>query len=293
LGTDGAGNLSWVTQAAGSSQISNGNSNVRVATANGNVTITAVGNTTMTVTGTGANISGTANITGNVNAPFFIGNGSALTGIGGAGYIFNGTSNANIIASGGNLVIGINGTASIGTFSNVGLNVSGYITASGNVTGANLMGSLANGNSNVRIAAANGNINLTAVGNTVLTVTGTGANINGTANVTGNMLAPYFIGNGFYLTGIETNPGNITNGTSNVQVFLNGNVNTSVNGNANVFTVTGTGANVSGYLTSTGNIGAGNVSASGQLISTQACTNALLVLFINSIGIHNNVNRCK
>jgi hypothetical protein len=44
----------------------NGNSNVSIATANGNVTISAVGNTTLTVTGTGANISGTLNVTGNV-----------------------------------------------------------------------------------------------------------------------------------------------------------------------------------------------------------------------------------
>jgi hypothetical protein len=49
------------------SSISNGNSNVNIATANGNVTITAVGNTTMTITDTGANITGTANISGNAN----------------------------------------------------------------------------------------------------------------------------------------------------------------------------------------------------------------------------------
>ena len=48
------------------SSISNGNSNVSVATSNGNVTINAVGNATMTVTGTGANITGYANVTGNV-----------------------------------------------------------------------------------------------------------------------------------------------------------------------------------------------------------------------------------
>ena len=48
------------------SNISNGNSNVNIATANGNVTIAAVGNTTMTVTGTGANITGTLNVTGNI-----------------------------------------------------------------------------------------------------------------------------------------------------------------------------------------------------------------------------------
>jgi len=57
----------------------------------------------------------------------------------------------------------------------------------GNVTVGNLMGPHANGNSNVNIPAANGNINFSAVGNAnILVVTGTGANITGTANITGN-----------------------------------------------------------------------------------------------------------
>jgi len=49
-----------------SSIISNGNSNVSIATANGNVTINAVGNATMTVTGTGANVTGTLTSTGKI-----------------------------------------------------------------------------------------------------------------------------------------------------------------------------------------------------------------------------------
>jgi hypothetical protein len=347
LSTNGSGVLSWVAQTGGGgsgASISNGNSNVNIATSNGNVTITAVGNTTMTITGTGANITGTANITGNVNAPFFIGNGSALTGIGGAGYIFNGTSNANIATTNGNLVVGINGTAAIATFSNLGVNVTGYMTSTGNVTGANLLGPLANGNSNVRIATSNGNVTITAVGNTTMTVTGTGANIagyanitgnvnapffigngsaltgiggagyifNGTsnaniatsggnlnigiggtanvgiftstglnvagyANITGNVNAPFFIGNGYYLSGIDA-AGRVVNGTSNLQILQNSNLTISVNGNANIMTVTGLGANIAGYVTATGNVSGGNISTSGQLISTLATGSAPLVV---------------
>ena len=69
LSTNGSGTLSWVAQSGGgsTSNISNGNSNVSIATANGNITFSAVGNANiMTITGTGANINGTANITGNV-----------------------------------------------------------------------------------------------------------------------------------------------------------------------------------------------------------------------------------
>lgn len=61
------------------------------------------------------------------------------------------------------------------------------VSVTGNVTAANFQGALANGSSNVAIPAVNGNVNLTAGGNTTLVVTATGANIAGTANVSGNL----------------------------------------------------------------------------------------------------------
>jgi hypothetical protein len=57
-------NTAWTGNIA---RIANGNSNVNIATSNGNVTIAAVGNTTMMITGTGANVTGTLNVTGNAN----------------------------------------------------------------------------------------------------------------------------------------------------------------------------------------------------------------------------------
>jgi hypothetical protein len=47
--------------------------------------------------------------------------------------------------------------------------------------------SIANGNSNVSIATANGNVTISAVGNTTMTVTGTGANVTGTLTSTGKI----------------------------------------------------------------------------------------------------------
>jgi hypothetical protein len=44
----------------------NGNSNVNIATANGNVTISSAGNTTLNITGTGVNVAGYLNVTGSV-----------------------------------------------------------------------------------------------------------------------------------------------------------------------------------------------------------------------------------
>lgn len=64
----------------------------------------------------------------------------------------------------------------------------GVMSVAGNLSAANLIGPLANGNSNVNIAAANGNVTVAAAGNTTLTVTGTGANVTGTANISGNVV---------------------------------------------------------------------------------------------------------
>ena len=69
LSTDGSGTLSWIAQSGGGgASISNGNSNVNIPVANGNINFTAVGNANvLVVTGTGANISGTLEVTGNSN----------------------------------------------------------------------------------------------------------------------------------------------------------------------------------------------------------------------------------
>jgi hypothetical protein len=72
-----------------------------------------------------------------------------------------------------------------------------------------------------------------------LTVPGAGfftGNINsGNANLGNAAIANYFIGNGAFLTGIDTSQ--IVNGNSNVKVYANANVTISAIGNANVVQV--------------------------------------------------------
>ena len=115
----------------------NSTSNITIASA-GNISHFVAGNTTsqLTITSTGANIPGTANVTGNANV--------------------------------GNL-----GTATA-------------IITTGNITTIN-SGLMQNGNSNITITG-NANISHFVAGNATsqLTVTATGANIPGTANVVGN-----------------------------------------------------------------------------------------------------------
>jgi len=111
--------------------------------------MTAVGNANVViVTGTGMNVAGTANITGNLT-----------TGTGSGGNI----TGANVIS------------ANTGTFS-------------ANVTAGNLIGVFANGNSNVSIPSANGNVNISATGNAnIVVVTGTGLAVTGTLSATGTL----------------------------------------------------------------------------------------------------------
>ena len=171
-----------------------------------------------------------------------------------------------------------------GNVSGSNLSTSGNVTASffiGNgsqLTGLSAGSIISNGNSNV-VVAANANVTVSVAGNTnIFTVTGTGANIAGSANVTGNanvgnlgtsgnVTASFFIGNGSQLTGI-TAGSVISNGNSNVTVAANANVTVSVAGNSNVVSINGTGANILGALSVTGNANVGNLGTSGNVTAS-------------------------
>jgi hypothetical protein len=130
------------------------------------------------------------------------------------------------------------------------------LAINGNTTSGNFIGVFANGTSNISIPASAGNINFGVAGNAnVLTVTGTGINVAGTINATGNISGNIF--------------GPLANGNSNVRIATaNGNVTISAVGNANIFTVTGTGVNVAGtFNTGSGNATIGNLNTSGIIIA--------------------------
>ena len=93
--------------------------------------------------------------TGNITGAYILGNGSQLTGVD-ATQIVNGTSNAKVVSSGGNIAVGIGGTSNVAVFATTGAYVTGLISATGNITGANLIinGSAAAG-SGVLIVSGN------------------------------------------------------------------------------------------------------------------------------------------
>jgi hypothetical protein len=219
LKTDGSGNLEWGTVDA--SAIKNGNSNVNVISAGGNITMSVNGNANLvTVTNTGANVQGYFDVTGNTTLNNLTVSGTLIAGDIAVSSIANGTSNVDIVGVSGNVNISVNGNANVVAVTSTGANVQGYFDVSGNTTLNNLtvsgtliagdiaVSSIANGTSNVDIVGVSGNVTMSVGGNAnILTVTGTGANVNGTFNATGNVKGANLesTGNISFTAGISAN----------------------------------------------------------------------------------------
>jgi len=112
-------------------------------------------------------------------------------------YISDGTSNVQVVSTDGNVTISVDGTSNVAVFSTGGAQVTGNISATGNVAGNYFVG---NGAALTGIVtSASGNV----VGN--LTVTGT-------ASVAGNVTSgTNFVGNGAALLSTMTDRGNDQN----------------------------------------------------------------------------------
>jgi len=224
------------------STISNGNSNVNIPSANGNVNISSAGNANIVVvTGTGANITGYANVTGNVIANNFIAGTGSGGNLSGANVISANTFTASSNITAGNANLGNAVTAN-------------YFVGNGSLLTGITTSGLSNGNSNVNIPSANGNINLTSVGNTTLVITGTGVNVAGTLNTGSGVIT----GNGSGLSAIAG--ANVTGQVGNAliagTVYTNAQPNITSVGTLSSLSVTGdiSGANLvlSGNLTVSG-----------------------------------------
>jgi hypothetical protein len=267
LSTNGSGALSWVAQSGGgsTSNISNGNSNVSIATANGNITMSAVGNANIiVVTGTGANINGYANISGNVIAGNIIAGTGSGGNISGANVVSANTFTAtgNITAGNANLGNSVIANYFIGNFYGTAnsATTAGTVTtaAQPNITSVGTLTGL----------TSTGTVNLTGASNVAL---GPVANVHITGGSNGQYLQTDGSGILSWSTVSSGSTSNISNGNSNVNIpAANGNVNISAVGNANVLVITGTGANITGTANITGNLTAGNLiagSGSGGNIS--------------------------
>jgi filamentous hemagglutinin len=179
--------------------------------------------------------AGVVSATGNVTGAYFIGDGSQLTNLPGVNY-----SNANVAnylpTYSGNLPNLTGPVTTTGNLTGANVATSGSITATGNITGGNLRtaGSI----------TATGNI----TGGNVATGNIVSANINssGLISAVGNITGAYIFGNGSQLTGLPA-----TYSNANVAAYLP--------------TYTGNLPNLTGPVTTTGNLTGGNVLTSGVI----------------------------
>ena len=257
--------------------IANGNSNVSVVS-NGNVNISSAGNANiLTVTGTGANITGTLNVTGNATV------GNIITGAGSGGNITGANViSANTITASGNITAG---NANLGN-----LVTANFFTGNGSLLTGISTGGISNGNSNISIPTANGNVNISAVGNAnVLVITGTGANIAGTLNVTGNTTVGNLLssGSGGNITNANVISANTFTASGNITAG-NANLGNAVTANYFIGTFYGT-ANSATTATSATTAGTVTTAAQPNITSVGTLT-SLSVSGTGSFGANVNLN---
>ena len=95
------------------------------------VTQTATGN----ISGGNLSLTGAVSASGNITGNYILGNGALLTGvITSVANINSGTSNVTVVSPNGDITVGVGGTSNVAVFSSTGQNVTGYLTASGNIT---------------------------------------------------------------------------------------------------------------------------------------------------------------
>ena len=156
------------------------------------------------------------------------------------------------VTSGGNTTV---------TVTNTGATITGFASATGNITGSYYFG---NGSQLSGITVSGSNpVNTTGniTGGNILT----GGLVSATGNITGN----YFFGNGSQLTGISVSSSRIYNGTSEVNVGTSGgNANVSIGGTANVVVVSTSGVTINGNINNGGSNGVGNIGSSSTYFNT-------------------------
>jgi hypothetical protein len=189
---DGTGNQ-WVDQ---SFPTSFANLSVTGNIQGGNVTTTGL-------------VSATGNVTGN----YFIGNGSALTGIatGTPTQIVNGTSNVSVASSGGNATVGIGGTANVVVVATTGAYVTGIVSATANVTGSNI---LTAGQVSATANITSGNLLTGGLISAAGTVTGT-SHLGAVVSVTGAITGAAITGSSLTVSTGNVSAGNIVNNNAN------------------------------------------------------------------------------
>jgi len=260
------GNGSQLTgiSAGNSNSIISGNSNVKIVTAGGNVTIGigGIGNIVV-VSGAGEYVTGVVSASGNITAPYFVGNGSLLTGIttvaaANTAQTVTANAQANITSVGTLTSLSVTGTVQGGN-----VLTSGIVSTTGNISGNYFIG---NGSQLTGLAATYGNANvvanLVALGSNPVSTTG---NVTGGNLVTGAQV----VASGVIQTGTGFSTGgylSVDGDTDLHKTTVTGNLSATGNITANVSSFfIGNGSQLTGIVSSYGNANVvANLSALGS-----------------------------
>ena len=193
--------------------------------------------------------------TGNVTGNYILGNGALLTGVStSSSNINSGNSNVTVTSAGGNITVGVGGTANVAVFATTGEYVTGVLSASGNITGNYFIGN----------------------GSQLTGVTATGVVKWTTANTAPSSPAP----GDFWYNGNTSIKYQYTNdGTANYWVDQ------SYPSSFSTLAVTGN-ATIGGTLAVTGNLSYGNISTAGTATITGNITggNILTAGLVSATG---------
>ena len=255
-----------------------------------------------TYTGNLVSLAGPVVTTANVTGNYIIGDGSFLTNVNASNVttarISNGSSQINIPASSGDILVDVGAVANLAVLSLTGISVTGNVSASANLTATNTV--TAN-----TVSATNLTGTLTTASQTNITTVGTLTALSATGNITGgsvltagfvsaagNITGNYLFGNGAFLTGVTGSGGNgtaIVNGLSTVEIPVNsGNITVTVGFSSNVAVFSSAGLQINGNLTAnsvltsallsaTGNLVAGNITTAGRVSATGNVTGAYII----------------
>jgi hypothetical protein len=254
------GLLSNIT-ATSATQIVNGTSNVRIVTANSNITMSVNGTSdVVVVTGTGANIAGYAEVTGNIVG----GNVAAVANVSGGNILTSGQISAagNITSGSGSYFIG-DGSLLTGITTSYGnANVSNFLA---NGFGSNTItttGNITSGNSTVTTTLYVSNIEGAAGQTVTITAEGTGdIHLDADSIRIGDNNQPATLtthGTGNLI--LRTHEGSAVEGNITVVNGVNGNIQLNPNGTGVVTTTS---------ISASGNITGANLVATANLTSTQ------------------------
>ena len=256
--------------------------------ANGTAVVANSAGDTLTLTA-GTNIQ----ITGNISAK------SVTIGVTGFNLnsISNGTSNVNVVSSGGNVTVGVGGTSNVAVFSSAGANIAGTLGVTGNITSGNVQGTTGTFTNVGGTLSTAAQTNITSVGTlTSLAVTGniTSGNLSGTSIVgTLATAAQPNIASVGSLTGLTvSNVSGLVNFITTSNVSLGNISNLHITGGSNNQVLTTNGSGGLSWTTANGNViidsFAGNGSQTIFALSSTPTSNNYVQVNIDGITqLHN------